>query len=96
MKFFIDHHGCAKNQVDGEELASRLEAAGHRYVPTGDEADCIIVNTCGFIESAKKESIDAALTIKRFWPDKKVLVAGCLAQRYPEALMAEMAEADGV
>ncbi|MDX9828246.1 MAG: hypothetical protein RBT73_10935, partial [Spirochaetia bacterium] len=39
MKFFIDHHGCAKNQVDGEELASRLEAAGHRYVPTGDEAD---------------------------------------------------------
>ncbi len=96
MKFFIDHHGCAKNQVDGEELAARLEAAGHSYVPSGDEAECIIVNTCGFIESAKKESIDAALAIKRFWPDKKVLVAGCLAQRYPEALMAEMTEADGV
>ena len=96
MKFFIDHHGCAKNQVDGEELAARLEAAGHCYVPSGDEADCIIVNTCGFIESAKKESIDAALAIKRFWPEKKVLIAGCLAQRYPEALMAEMTEADGV
>ncbi len=96
MKFFIDHHGCAKNQVDGEELTARLEAAGHCYVPSGDEADCIIINTCGFIESAKKESIDAALAVKRFWPDKKVLVAGCLAQRYPEALMAEMTEADGV
>ncbi|MCE1158739.1 MAG: 30S ribosomal protein S12 methylthiotransferase RimO [Spirochaetia bacterium] len=96
MKFFIDHHGCAKNQVDGEELAARLEAAGHSYVPSGDEADCIIINTCGFIESAKKESIDAALAIKHFWPDKKVLIAGCLAQRYPEALMTEMTEADGV
>jgi ribosomal protein S12 methylthiotransferase len=96
LKFFIDHHGCAKNQVDGEELAARLEAAGHQYVPSGENADCIIINTCGFIESAKRESIDAALAVKRFWPDKKVLLAGCLAQRYPEALMAEMTEADGV
>ncbi len=96
MKFFIDHHGCAKNQVDGEELAARLEAAGHLYVAKGEEADLVIVNTCGFIESAKKESIDAAMAIKRFWPGKKVLLAGCLAQRYPEALIAEMEEADGV
>jgi ribosomal protein S12 methylthiotransferase len=82
--------------VDGEEISARLEDMGHEYVPTGDEAELIIVNTCGFIESAKKESIDAALSIKALWPDKKVLLAGCLAQRYPEEILAEMAEVDGV
>ncbi len=96
MKFFIDQHGCAKNQVDGEEIAARLEDAGHEYTASGEEADLIIVNTCGFIESAKRESIDATIAIKSRWPDKKVLVAGCLAQRYPEALLGDMAEADGI
>ncbi|HWR13067.1 MAG TPA: 30S ribosomal protein S12 methylthiotransferase RimO [Rectinemataceae bacterium] len=96
MKFFIDQHGCAKNQVDGEEIAARLEDAGYEYVSSGEDADLIIVNTCGFIESAKRESIDATIAIKALWPDKKVLVAGCLAQRYPEALMDDMAEVDGV
>ena len=96
MKFFIDQHGCAKNQVDGEEIASRLEDAGHEYVSSGEEADLIIVNTCGFIESAKKESIDAAIGIKRYYPGKKLLLAGCLAQRYPEALLGDMVEADGI
>jgi ribosomal protein S12 methylthiotransferase len=96
VKFFIDQHGCAKNQVDGEEIAARLEDAGYEYVASGEEADLIIVNTCGFIESAKRESIDATLAVKALWPDKKVLVAGCLAQRYPEALMDDMAEVDGV
>jgi len=96
VKFFIDQHGCAKNQVDGEEIAARLEDNGHEYVPTGEEADLIIVNTCGFIESAKRESIDAAMHIKSLWPQKKVLIAGCLAQRYPEELLGDMAEADGI
>lgn len=96
VKFFIDQHGCAKNQVDGEEIAARLEDAGYEYVSSGEEADLIIVNTCGFIESAKRESIDATLAVKALWPDKKVLVAGCLAQRYPEALLDDMAEIDGI
>ena len=96
MKFFIDQHGCAKNQVDGEEIAARLEKAGHEYIASGEEADLIIVNTCGFIESAKRESIEATIAIKSRWPDKKVLVAGCLAQRYPEALLGDLAEADGI
>ena len=96
MKFFIDQHGCAKNQVDGEEIAARLEDRGHHYVATGEEADLIIVNTCGFIESAKRESIDATISIKAQWPNKKVLVAGCLAQRYPDALLGDMVEADGI
>ena len=96
MKFFIDQHGCAKNQVDGEEIAARLEDAGHEYVVSVEEADLIIVNTCGFIESAKRESIDATIRMKTQWPGKKVLLAGCLAQRYPEALLEDMAEADGI
>jgi len=96
VKFYIDQHGCAKNQVDGEELVARLEAEGHEYVGEGAQADLIIVNTCGFIESAKRESIDAIIGIKSQWPDKKVLVAGCLAQRYPGELIGDMAEADGI
>ncbi|MGB4573025.1 MAG: 30S ribosomal protein S12 methylthiotransferase RimO [Rectinemataceae bacterium] len=96
MRFWIDQHGCAKNQVDGEELAARLEASGHEYVESAEMADLIIVNTCGFIESAKKESLGAVMDLKAAWPDKKVLVAGCLSQRYPEELAAGLSEADGI
>jgi ribosomal protein S12 methylthiotransferase len=95
MNFYIDQYGCAKNQVDGEELLARLEADGHRYVSKADEADLIIVNTCGFIEDAKKESIEAVMKIRTLFPEKKILVAGCLAQRYSTALLSDMQEADG-
>lgn len=96
MRFWIDQHGCAKNQVDGEELTARLEADGHRFVGSAAEADLIIVNTCGFIESAKKESLGAVMDLKSAYPDKKIMVAGCLAQRYPSELGADLAEADGI
>lgn len=96
MKFFIDQHGCAKNQVDGEEIASRLEAAGHTYVPNGEDADLVVVNSCGFIEPAKRESIEAVVRIRANWPDKKILLAGCLAQRYPRELLADLGEVDGI
>lgn len=96
MRFWIDNHGCAKNQVDGEELSARLEAAGHRFVDKAAEADLIIVNTCGFIESAKKESLGAIMDLKAAYPDKKVMVAGCLSQRYPSELGDDLAEADGI
>ena len=96
MKFFIDQYGCAKNQVDGEEILARLEAEGHCYIASPAEADLIIVNTCGFIEDAKKESIAAVLNAKAANPDKKILVAGCLAQRYSEVLLKDMQEIDGV
>ncbi len=96
MKFYIDQHGCAKNQVDGEEIAARLEDNGHEYVASAEAADLVIINSCGFIESAKRESIEATIAIKTRWPGKKVLLAGCLAQRYPEALLGDMAEADGI
>jgi len=94
--FYIDNHGCAKNQVDAEEMASRLVAGGWMQSETLTDAGLVIVNTCGFIEDAKKESIEAVLAVKAAYPDKRVLVAGCLSQRYSDALGEDMAEADGV
>ena len=96
MRFWIDCHGCAKNDVDGEEIAARLEAAGHDFSQGPGDADLVIVNTCGFIEDAKKESIQAVLAIKAAHPGKRVLVAGCLAQRYASQLAADLPEADGI
>ncbi|MDA8409425.1 MAG: 30S ribosomal protein S12 methylthiotransferase RimO [Treponema sp.] len=96
MKFYLDEHGCSKNQVDAEEIIVRLEDAGHEEVTSAEDADLVIVNSCGFIESAKKESIDAVLGFKQAWPGKKVLLAGCLAQRYAKELAEDLAEADGI
>jgi ribosomal protein S12 methylthiotransferase len=96
MRFYLDQHGCAKNQVDAEEIIVRLEDAGHVEVPSAEDADLVIVNSCGFIESAKKESIDAVIGWKEAWPAKKVLLAGCLAQRYATELAADLPEADGI
>jgi ribosomal protein S12 methylthiotransferase len=96
MRFWIDSHGCAKNQVDAEEMAARLEAVGHEWASGPEAADLIVVNTCGFIESAKKESIEAIVGQKRAHPGARVLAAGCLSQRYAAELAADLAEADGV
>jgi ribosomal protein S12 methylthiotransferase len=96
MRFWVDRHGCAKNDVDGEEIAARLEAAGHSFAEGPEGADLIIVNTCGFIEDAKKESIGAVVAIKAAFPGKRVLVAGCLSQRYAAQLAADLPEADGI
>ena len=96
MRFWIDRHGCAKNDVDGEEIGARLEAAGHSFADGLEDADLVIVNTCGFIEDAKKESIAAVVAIKAAHPEKRVLVAGCLAQRYSAHLATDLAEADGI
>jgi ribosomal protein S12 methylthiotransferase len=96
MRFWIDRHGCAKNDVDGEEIIARLEAAGHSYVDGPEAADLVIVNTCGFIEDAKRESIEAVVSLKSAYPDKRVLVAGCLAQRYAKDLERDLPEADGI
>ncbi len=94
--FYIDHHGCAKNQVDGEEIAARLTDAGFLSADTPDSAEIIIVNTCGFIEDAKKESIGAIVNAKSRWPDKKIIAAGCLSQRYAQDFADDFPEADGI
>lgn len=95
-RFYLDPHGCAKNQVDGETLMSVLEKAGWEACTEAEEADLVIVNSCGFIESAKRESIEAVLSYKQLYPNKRVLLAGCLAQRYADTLAAELQEADAL
>lgn len=94
--FFLDQHGCAKNQVDGELIASRLLALGMTLTDDAENADVIIVNSCGFIESAKKESLDSLIGAKNAYPNAKVLLAGCLAERYAEVFKDELKEADGI
>ena len=96
MKFFIDQHGCAKNQTDGELLAGFLLKKGYDFTLNADEADFILVNSCGFIESAKKESIDSIYDIKKAYPKAKIILTGCLAERYASQLIEQMPELDGV
>ena len=92
--------GCARNEVDSEELAGRLTAAGWRVVPDPAAADAVLVNTCGFVSSAKKDSIDAVLEAADAGQpagDRRPVVAvGCLAERYGVTLATELPEADAV
>jgi ribosomal protein S12 methylthiotransferase len=84
--------GCARNEVDSEELAGRLGAGG--WTLTDDEADVIVINTCGFVDSAKKDSIDTVLAAAD--TGKKVVAVGCLAERYGAELAESLSEADAV
>jgi ribosomal protein S12 methylthiotransferase len=93
-RFALDQHGCAKNQVDAEEIIARLEAEGWEWTEDPSLADLIIVNSCGFIEPAKKESLDAVFAIKASYPKARVMLAGCLAQRYSSELADSLPEAD--
>ena len=95
-RFFLDQHGCAKNQVDGELLIARLEAKGLVRVQDPAEADVILVNSCGFIESAKKESLDSLMDARAAYPRAKILLTGCLAERYASVFAEELPEADGI
>ncbi|MCK5673467.1 MAG: 30S ribosomal protein S12 methylthiotransferase RimO [Spirochaetales bacterium] len=94
--FFIENLGCSKNQVDAEVMMASLEKEGWVYTQDSDQAELIIVNTCGFIEAAKEESIDTAITFRKNYPGKKILMAGCFAQRYGANLLDKMPEIDGV
>lgn len=90
--------GCAKNRVDSENMLGMLRERGYEIVSDPAEAEIIFVNTCGFIEPAKEESIDTILEMaqyKRTGKLKKLFVTGCLAQRYADALAEEMPEVDG-
>ncbi len=89
--------GCPKNLVDSEVMMGQLKEAGYEITSDASEADTLVVNTCGFIESAKKESIDAILEAARLKSGGKaqrLVVAGCLVERYREELRAEMPEVD--
>lgn len=91
--------GCAKNQVDCERMMYRVQEAGHTVCPDVDGCDVVVINTCGFIDSAKSEAIDYILStasLKAEGRVGKILVTGCLSQRYQDEIMKEMPEVDGV
>lgn len=98
-KIHLTTLGCSKNTYDSEILLGQLQSRQSELVDTPEDADVIIVNTCGFIEAAKRESIEAILEaeqIKKKNPAKKVVVCGCLSQRYGEELRREMPLIDGI
>ena len=95
-QFFIDQHGCAKNQTDGELISAFLENEGFTQVFDADKADFVLINSCGFINSAKKESIDSIYNVKAAYPKAKIILTGCLAERYANDLFDSMPELDGV
>src|SRR6478609_6058709 len=91
--------GCARNEVDSEELAGRLEAGGFLLVDDPADADTVVVNTCGFVEAAKKDSVDtllAAADLKESGTTQAVVAVGCLAERYGAELAESLPEADAV
>jgi ribosomal protein S12 methylthiotransferase len=91
--------GCARNDVDSEELAARLETGGFTLVDDAATADTVVVNTCGFVEAAKKDSIDALLEaadLKSSGSPRAVVAVGCLAERYGRELAESLPEADAV
>ena len=91
--------GCARNEVDSEELAGRLAADGWTLVSDVESAEVAVVNTCGFIESAKKDSIDALLeanSLKGHGKTRAVVAVGCMAERYGQELARALPEADGI
>lgn len=91
--------GCAKNLVDSEHMLAQLQEAGITIVDDVADADVAVINTCGFIESAKQEAIDAILetaALKQTGSLKALIVTGCLVQRYPEEITAELPEIDAV
>lgn len=90
--------GCARNEVDSEELAARLDAGGFELVDDATEAEAILVNTCGFIEQAKKDSIDTLLDAAdlKSGKAKAVVAVGCMAERYGHELAEALPEADAV
>ncbi len=96
MKIYFDTLGCPKNISDSQFAMALLEKKGFLIVESADEADVIVVNTCGFIEDAKRESIDEIFSMAKYKSeDKKLVVSGCLVQRYAKELYEEIPEADG-
>jgi len=100
QKVYFVSLGCPKNQVDTEIMLGVVRAGGHTLVDDPSLADTLVVNTCGFIDAAKEESIDTILELARIKAEaaggdpKRLVVAGCLSQRYPEQLAEEMPEVD--
>ena len=99
IKVSLTTLGCSRNEVDSEELAGKLNADGWELVSDPSEAEVVVINTCGFIESAKKDSIDALIeanSLKSSGVAKAVVAVGCMAERYGKELAKELPEADAI
>ena len=99
LKIALESLGCSKNLVDAEIMMGILNKKGYKLVGDFEEADIILVNTCGFIESAKQESIQTILELAQLKETanlKLLIVTGCLAQRYSEELKQEIPEIDAI
>ena len=94
--FFIDLHGCSKNQVDAEIINGIMSCLGWTRVEEARLANLIIINSCGFIEDAKKESINSIIELRALCPHAKIVLAGCLSERYSKEFSEGMEELDGV
>src|SRR3954447_11375682 len=99
MKIGFLSLGCPKNLVDGEVMLGLARDAGHEITTEASQADVLVVNTCAFIDSAKQESIDTILEmagLKTSGACRRLVVTGCLAERYREQLQTEIPEIDAV
>ena len=94
--FYIEHLGCAKNQVDAEIMIETLINSGYTEQEEAETAEVVIINTCGFIGPAKEETIEVTLTFRAAYPDKKIVLAGCFAERYKEQALQQLPEVDAV
>lgn len=95
--FWMTTLGCAKNQVDSEKISGLLEHAGFRGAATADDADVVLVNTCAFIDAARQESVETILQADELRnPEAKLIVVGCLAQRFGEEVRTSIPEVDAV
>ena len=96
-RFHVETLGCPKNAVDSDKLTASLLADGLEPAASAEEADLVVVNTCAFVEAARQESIDTALTLAGArQPGAKLVVTGCMAERYGAELAAALPEADAV
>ena len=97
QRFYIETLGCPKNQVDSDKLIGTLLADGMVAVQSAEEADLVVVNTCAFIDEARRESIDTILSLDELRPaSSRLVVTGCMAERYGAELAAELPEVDMV
>ena len=99
MKVSFISLGCAKNLVNTEQMMALCRDAGHTLQTENAGADVVVINTCGFIDSAKEEAIDTILAVANLKEEGlvgKILVTGCLSQRYQQQLTEELPEVDGV
>src|SRR5215813_13333168 len=96
-RFYVETLGCPKNAVDSDKVVASLLADGLDPAPSAEDADLVVVNTCAFIEAARQESIDTILGLAdRRKRGAKLVVTGCLAERYGDELAAAMPEVDAV